>query len=298
MTIERPCPLCHEVVSSTLFADARLDSERLGEFAYASRKLPEYMHLRLMLCRQCDLVYASPVPDRSELAVAYEAAAYDSQVEAEYAAKTYASRVRALVPQLPDRDGALDIGAGDGAFCGELMKLGFTNVIGLEPSAAPIAVAKPDVRECLRQQMFDASQFPAERFSLVTCFQTIEHVSDPAELCRDAVQLLKPGGALCLVAHNRRGLSCRILGRNSPIFDIEHLQLFSPQSLRQLLSQVGLKKIVVRPLYNCYPLAYWTRLFPFPATVKRTISRGLETTGLGKIPIMIPAGNLIAWGLR
>ena len=77
--IDRLCPLCGESHVSSLFAEARFDPARLGEFAYASRKLPEYMHHRLMQCSRCDVIYASPVPDTSELESAYEAAAFDSQ---------------------------------------------------------------------------------------------------------------------------------------------------------------------------------------------------------------------------
>lgn len=297
MSNERTCPLC-QTSSEILFADARIDAAQLDQFAYASRKRPEYMHLRLLLCKDCDLIYASPVPDLTELHSAYTTAAFDSQIESLYAARTYSSVVQRFLEQLPDRIGSLDIGAGDGAFCRELLSLGFTNVTGLEPSSAPIAAATPEIRNCLRQDMFQPGMFSEQLFSLITCFQTIEHVSEPAELCREAVRLLKPEGALCLVAHNRKAISCKLLGRKSPIFDVEHLQLFSPASLQSLLEKSGLRSVVVRPLYNCYPLAYWTRLFPFPARVKDCLLWTLKTSRLGRIPVSLPAGNLVAWGFR
>jgi SAM-dependent methyltransferase len=296
--IDRLCPLCGESHVSSLFAEACVDPARLGEFAYASRKLPEYMHHRLMHCSRCDVIYASPVPDTSELESAYEAAAFDSQQESAYAARTYIRSLRSVCDRLPDRFGALDIGAGDGAFCGELKSIGFSSVTGLEPSSAPIAAAAENVRECLQQEMFGPGLFPPGQFSLVTCFQTIEHVSSPAELCREAVRLLKPGGALCLVAHNRRALSCRLLGRRSPIFDIEHLQLFSPESLKRLLADAGLRSVVAKRLYNQYPISYWTRLFPFPSAIKTALLWSLRTSGIGGIPLTLPAGNLLAWGFR
>ena len=296
--IERLCPLCGDAHASALFAEARFDPSRLSEFAYASRKLPEYMHHRLMHCSRCDVIYASPVPDTSELESAYEAAAFDSQQEAAYAARTYIQSLQSICDRLPDLVGALDIGAGDGAFCGELKSAGFSNVTGLEPSSAPIAAAADNVRTCLRQEMFAPGLFLPAEFSLVTCFQTIEHVSNPAQLCREAVRLLKPGGALCLVAHNRRALSCRLLGRRSPIFDIEHLQLFSPRSLQRLLADAGLRSVVVKPLYNRYPISYWTRLFPFPSAIKTALLWSLRTSRTGSIPVMLPAGNLLAYGFR
>ena len=297
MVINRTCPVCMKG-SSHLFAEARLDESRLDRFAYASRKNPEYMHHRLLLCDNCDLIYASPVPDHSELASAYEVAAFDSQRESEYAAETYATALSPIIGLLPDRTSALDIGAGDGAFCSKLLGLGFENVLGLEPSLAPIEAAAPDVRHCLRQEMFTPGLLPASHFSLVCCFQTIEHVLTPLELCKEAVRILKPGGALCIVAHNRRAASCRILGRRSPIFDVEHLQLFSPASIVKLLSQAGLKSTETRTLWNTYPLSYWTRLFPFPHRIKSSLISALNASRIGNIPISLPAGNLVAWGTR
>jgi len=296
--VDRSCPLCSVQQSSSLFAEAKLDPARLDQFAYASRKLPEYQHHRLLQCSRCDVVFASPVPDASDLASAYEAAAFDSQVEAHYAALTYAAALRPVFDRLPDRTGALDIGTGDGAFCRELRSLGFTDIVGLEPSSAPIAAANSDIRSCLRQDMFRPGLFSCGQFSAVTCFQTIEHVSEPLELCREAVRLLKPGGVLCLVGHNRRALSCRLLGRRSPIFDIEHLQLFTPQSIRRLLEEAGLHSVEVSTLYNRYPISYWTRLFPFPSLVKNALLWTLKTVRLGNIPLTLPAGNLVAWGVR
>ena len=93
-------------------------------------------------------------------------------------------------------------------------------------------------------------------------------------------------------------MSCRLLDRRSPIFDVEHLQLFTPQSLRRLLSEAGLRDITVRPVYNRYPVAYWTKLFPFPGRIKSGLLWLLKITAIGRIPLVLPAGNLVVWGFR
>lgn len=294
----RVCPVCRTCEESKLFADAKIDAVQLGQFAFASRKVPEYMHHRLQLCRRCDVVFASPVPDVSELQAAYETAAFDTQVEAAQAAQTYCKALQSVFERLPDRQGALDIGTGDGAFLWELQQSGFRDLRGIEPSAAPLAIARAEVRGCIVQGLFEPGRFPSNTFSLVTCFQTIEHVDDPLGLCREAFQLLKPGGALCLVGHNRRALSAKLLGRWSPIYDIEHLQLFSPRGMERLLTLAGFDSISVRSLWNCYPLVYWTRLFPMPRGLKRVLTSGLNATGLGRMSFVLPAGNLLAIGFK
>lgn len=288
----RSCPTCGSGDESSLFAEANVDEKQLGEYAYASRKVPEYMHLRLLECRRCDLLYASPAPPPGALSAAYNEAAFDSAPEARYAAHTYGTFLPSL--KLPDKVGAVDIGTGDGAFLHELIAAGFTRVTGVEPSAAPIAAADPAVRPLIRHDIFKEGSFPPGSFSLVTCFQTIEHVPDPLGLCREALRILKPGGAIFLVGHNRRALSAKLLGRKSPIFDIEHLQLFSTKSFHNLLSNAGFTGITVKPLVSRYPLHYWTKLFPLPASLKRAAIATLKAIGLGYLPIPLPAGNLVA----
>jgi SAM-dependent methyltransferase len=297
-TTTRTCPLCGSADESRVFAEADFDLERLDRFAFASRKLPEYMHYRLIACPTCDLLYASPLPTLDRLARAYQEADFDSSEEARYASRTYARFLPAIVRRIPDRDGALDIGTGDGAFLEQLLANGFCNVVGVEPSAAPIAAARDEIRPLIRHSLFRADDFEPGRFSLVTCFQTIEHVYDPLAIAHAAHSLLKDGGAALFICHNRRALSAKLLGRKSPIFDIEHLQLFSPSSARALLERCGFADVEIKTVVNRYPLQYWMKLFPLPARVKSKVLTALSRSGIGRLPLSAPVGNIAAIGIK
>ncbi len=294
----RPCPLCGSLDSSQIFAAADFDVERLGNFSFASRKLPEYMHYRLIKCPSCDLLYANPLPGEDYLSQGYSEAAYDSGIEAHYAAATYAKLLSRFAQQLPNRHGALDIGAGDGAFLECLLALGFDQVVGVEPSRAPIAAARPQIKPLIRKGNFRCDDFAAGSLSLVTCFQTLEHLYDPLAMAKAAYRLLKAGGAAFFICHNRRALSAQLLGKKSPIFDIEHLQLFSPSSARYLLKQAGFTEIRLLPVLNRYPLRYWLRLLPLPPGLKRQIIGALDQVGAGGWPLSIPAGNIAVFGFK
>ncbi|HEY2902876.1 MAG TPA: class I SAM-dependent methyltransferase [Polyangia bacterium] len=289
----RSCPVCQST-DAVPFAPANFDPAALDAFAFASRKLPEYMHYALVVCRDCDLLYSNPAPSRAAIEHAYVDAAFDASDESHYAAVTYGALLRRFSSDLPDRQGALDIGTGDGAFLEQLLADGFTGVVGVEPSAAPIAAAKPEVRGFIQHGPFQAANFQPGSLRLVTCFQTIEHVYDPMQLCQEVRGLLRPGGAFFVVCHNRRALLARAMGLRSPIFDIEHLQLFSPRSVRVLLKRAGFSRVEVRPVVNRYPLNYWARLFPLPAALKTPALARLRASSLGAIPIAAPVGNLAA----
>ncbi len=256
------------------------------------------MHYRLVECARCDLLYANPAPPEPLLVAAYEDAAYESGEESAYAARTYAQLLPPIISRLPALQGALDIGAGDGAFIQRLIEAGFTDVVGVEPSRAPILVADERIKPLIREGPFRVGDFEPGRFDLVTCFQTLEHLHEPREVFAGLPAILAQGGGVLVVCHDRRALSARLLGRRSPIYDVEHLQLFSPNSLRYLMTTSGFTDVEVKPLVNRYPLHYWAKLAPFPSGAKAAVLERLRKSRLGGLELALRAGNLAAVGYR
>jgi SAM-dependent methyltransferase len=295
--IPRACPLCGGD-EARVMVEATLDEGRLTASAFASRKLPEYMHSRMVECKGCGMLYANPVLRQETLAEAYKDASFDSGVESRLAAVTYRAILEPHLAALPSRNSALDIGAGDGAFLEELLALGFQNVVGVEPSEAPIAAAKPTVRGYLKCGIFATEQFAPESLDLITCFQVIEHVWDPVKLATDAHALLKPGGLFVIVAHDRRAFSARVMGTKSPIFDIEHLQLFDTSTGLALMLTAGFGSIAISSLRNRYPINYWIKLFPLPRTAKAAINWMARSSGMENLLLSLPAGNLAIVGRK
>jgi SAM-dependent methyltransferase len=296
--VDRSCPLCGSADQSHVVAESNIDLTKLDNFAFASRKKPEYMHPRLLECPVCSLLYGSPVLSPETLAGAYRDAAFDGGKEARYASMTYAREVRKIIRRLPDLDGSLDIGTGDGAFLEQLISLGFQNVVGVEPSQAPYAAARPETRNRIRLGLFRPEDYPPARFSLVTCFQTMEHLWDPLGIARAVLPLLKPGAGFVIVVHNRRAFSTRVLRFKSPIFDVEHLQLFSPKTACGLLERAGYQHVQVASFWNRYPLHYWMRLWPFPDRIKTPLLRLVDRSPIGKMLVSLPAGNLVCMGFK
>ena len=175
---------------------------------------------------------------------------------------------------------------------------GFEETVGFEPSEAPLAAAPASVRDAIRPEPFSAGVLPDESFTLISCMQTIEHVLDPLDVCRDAVRALAPRGAVLIVCHDRRAFTARVLKQRSPIFDIEHVQLFSPRSMSALLRLAGLERIEVRPLRNRYPLRYWLQLAPIPESLRSALRRTLSAGRVVDRPVSLGVGNLVAVGYK
>lgn len=298
---QRSCPVCGSCDDHQERFPERIDARRIDGMSYASRKEPEFMSLRMVVCPDCDLLYAPRVPDAGFLHTAYAGTGYDSDLEARHAAASYAQALRSLLPVLPDRAAALEIGTGNGAFLAHLLAAGFADVRGVEPSIQAAAAAPAALQSLIQVASLDPADFPPAHFSLIVACQTLEHIDAPGRFLEAASTLLKPGGVIMIVSHNYRHWLMRALGARSPIIDIEHLQLFSPASMRAAFRHAGLVEAQVRSFRNGYPIHYWSRLLPLPRAPKRVLYALLREgwlAPLGQAVLSASVGNLLAWAVR
>jgi SAM-dependent methyltransferase len=230
----RACPVCGSASDRARpFLDERIDPSLLNEFSFASRKEPEFLNYGMVQCEVCDVVYVNRPPSQQDLAQAYHSADYDSTEEAIDAAAAYLRELEPLLATI-QKGAALEIGTGTGAFLDQLRQKGFERVVGIEPSAAAIAAAPEHRRDWIKEGIFSGNDYEPQSFDFICCFMTLEHVRDPREIAESVHRLLKPGGVFATVTHDYRSTVNRILGRRSPIIDVEHMQLFSPDSLVEL----------------------------------------------------------------
>lgn len=296
---ERACPVCqtdHRLAH--LYLDDNIDTEKLSSYSFASRKTPEFMTHRLVRCPVCDLVYASQPPTEDELLRAYHVAEYDSADEANDAAAAYMQAMYASLQNIGNRQRALEIGTGTGIFLELLRNAGFLDVIGVEPSKAAIAAAPPHRRAWIREGKFDERDFESQSFELICCFMTLEHVRDPKLLADAAFRLLRPGGCFITITHNYRSIVNRLLGRRSPIIDIEHMQIFSDKSIHYLFGVAGFKSVASKAFTNTYALGYWVRLAPLPLRAKSLVMRIIRQLRWERWKLSVNVGNTITVGFK
>jgi SAM-dependent methyltransferase len=296
---QRACPVCGSpYANASIFLEENLDHSKINAYSYASRKNPEFMCHELSRCNKCDLIFTGNPPSGGELSENYHMASFDSSEEANDASDTYGISLASLLQRLPHKNNALEIGAGTGIFLEELKKRGFKNVTGVEPSLSAIEAAPKYRQEWVLHGVFDSQVFEKNSFDLVCCFMTLEHIFDPLEIAKESYNLLNFGGAVAFVVHDSNAWINKILGRKSPIIDIEHLQIFSKKSITQLLKNSNFDEITVHSFKNRYKLSYWVKLLPLPSIVKSTMLKILVATRLSEIKISINVGNLVAYGIK
>lgn len=152
----------------------------------------------------------------------------------------------AAIKQLARGKRLLDIGCATGFFMEAAAEQGF-DVRGVEFSAEAIALARPDIRDRIVQGDVNAlAGRESDRFDVVTAFDIIEHVQNPASFLADIRDILLPGGILALSTPDTGHFLRYLMGSRWPMLQpMQHTVLFSQRSLAELLKRCGFGDIRV-----------------------------------------------------
>jgi SAM-dependent methyltransferase len=211
-------------------------------------KAPDRFHGRdyffdLRRCQSCSLVWISNPPLPEEMGSHY---GMDYHRAITTGAETFPERWelhRKRVSQFKQSGSVLDIGCSSGSFLNALKTSNWRlHGIEMSPDEAQRARSRTGA-EVFVGEIQDAS-FPENSFDLITCFDVLEHVYNPKE-CLEKVQYwLKPGGVFFVFIPNIEAWEARFF--SSYWYGLEiprHLFHFSPESLRQLTTRVGLQEV-------------------------------------------------------
>lgn len=270
-------------------------TEELGPHTFSARRTTEHFHYRILECGECGQVYSSPVLPPDRLADLYRHSKLTYAQETPDIAQTYLRYLRRNSHLLTKTERALEIGCGSGFFLKELVRFGFNKVVGVEPSEDAVAQAG-DLQDHIHCCFFEQAPLDDASFDLICCFQTLDHLLNPLDVLRRCLSLLRPGGLLYLVVHNERALQASLFGEKSPIYDVEHVYLFNPETLSGLCEKAGFQPQRVFGVHNTYPLEYWLRMAPIPA--KKFFQRASQILGLDHLRLTIPAGNLGLFAIK
>lgn len=128
----------------------------------------------------------------------------------------------------------LDIACGTGLGSGILLRAGATAVVGIDISATALARAGRAVPAGCSLARADGTALPlrGHAFGLVTSFETIEHLQEPARFLAELRRVLTPGGTLVLSTPNAL-YTKPVDGTPANPF---HIKEFTPSELSDLLS--------------------------------------------------------------
>lgn len=287
------CAICGVDDSQKLYP-ANFSVKDLTRQTFSARRIPDRVHYRIVCCKRCGLVYSNPILDPKTITSLYKESSITYEEQQDDLSRTYGkylARVRPLMSSRSDPK-LLEIGCGNGFFLEYLRNNGWTDVWGVEPSSSATLSAPTALKRRLVNSILRPNLFPKDSFDYICAFQTLDHVTDPNKFLRICWQLLKPGGKMLLINHDVSSWSAKILGEKSPIIDIEHIYLFDPYTMKLILRKNRFTAVDVFRVTDRHRLGYWVRMVPFPQASKRLALWILARTGLSRLPVNFPAGNL------
>ena len=210
-------------------------------------------------CSDCSLRFTQDVPDESSIQAYYRSEDYISHTNT---AKGLINRVYLLVRNSTIRSkrrlisrvtglkkgDLLDVGSGTGAFLHEMNKHGW-GTTGLEPDADAKKMAK-QLYDLELGQVTDLYQLPGNSFDVITLWHVLEHVHDLGGYIQQLKKVLKENGRLFIAVPNYTSGEAAIYKEWWAAYDVpRHLYHFSPQAMKILMENNGLKLVQYKPMW-------------------------------------------------
>lgn len=222
-------------------------------------------------CSKCSLVFLGngiiPLEDKVLYAYDYiQRRGYD--IPDSYVAKAKeatAVHYLSFLEKYVSKKNLLEVGCATGITLKVARDRGWS-VYGAEINEAAASIARKLLHtETIKTGYLDEEVFPDNFFSAVLMFDVLEHIHNPLKLMVNLRKKLKPEGFLFLLTPNINSLSAKILKGKWPHLFLEHVCLYSPESVKFLLNKYHFKILkigwankfvnldVIRHHLECHP---------------------------------------------
>lgn len=240
------CPICASPAS--VFAEGNIEAltyfSGTGDYAIAASKKKD--RLPIYKCDSCGHGFTPVNFDPQVIVGWYEKFPKDDVFISQRSARSKTAKVvlNRIEKLVPNKGMILDLGSGPAFFLKAAKDRGW-NVQGIEPAYWAIDYS---VRELgIEQDKFIRGDYNALKeiadssLDVVTAFDVIEHVVDPADLLYQIKRVLKPDGLLVMTTPRFSSLLARVSGKTWHAIMPEHIQYFTDASMQKLLKKENMK---------------------------------------------------------
>jgi SAM-dependent methyltransferase len=210
------------------------------------------LEFRFVTCADCASLYVSPRPSadmigayyRESKAVKFWETHFFKETDRARREKIFQPRA-ALIAEVQARVGAgrgtlVDVGSGYGILLEEIARRGlFESVVGIEPAPNLADVCRRKGFKVIEKAVEDIGRGEMEA-DVVTSFEVLEHVFDPAAVMAAMRRLVRPGGILLFTTLTVSGFDIQVLWeRSDSVHPPMHINLLSVDGIKRLAERSG-----------------------------------------------------------
>jgi SAM-dependent methyltransferase len=262
---------------------------------------------RLLKCASCTFIW-DPTPNENPL-LQYDKSYFINQNPkggyANYFAgmqvnkRTFSQRLKKIKDRMGNKGKLLDVGCALGDCLLEAKKLGWKDILGVDPSTYAITQARKRGIKSIKGTL-DNAKLKNNSQDVILYQDVIEHLGQPLIELKNVYRILKPQGLFFLVTPDIGSSLAKLLKSNWYHYKPgEHIAYFSEKTIAKLLKKVGFKAITVQPAkhimsveYICKRLVYYS---PGLFSVLLGVSQEL---GLEKKSLQLYTGELEVWAYK
>lgn len=265
--------------------------------------MPDY---RIAQCSFCSLIF-DPEPQKNLISQYKKSYFVNNSPKGGYAnyfegmrinSKTFLNRLKKFKNKITKNGRVLDVGCALGDCLIQAKKLGWINVLGIDPSAYAIKTAKSRGLS-VKQGTLKTVNFENNSFDLVLSQDQIEHITDPVPELKRMAKILKPGGWLFLVTPDTSGFWAKILGRFWYHYKPgEHITYFSKKTISIALKRAGFKEIRIKSTYHTMSVEYILNRLTYYSPFFSGLLKIIKKTPLKDFSFLVYTGELEAWAKK
>ena len=133
-------------------------------------------------------------------------------------------------------------------------------------------------------------------FDAVTLWDVLEHIPNPVTFLQRCEALLKPGGHLFLNVPNLESKEARLLHSRWPLLLAEHLNYFTPKSLKICGDRANVQWIRFRQRPSFFSIDYVLYRLSQHGIPGAALGRKLASHSLGQLTVPVYLGEICAVG--
>jgi hypothetical protein len=135
--------------------------------------------------------------------------------------------------------------------------------------------------------MFELSIVPDHCVNVGIMIHVLDHFLDPVSILKEVRAKLARDAILICVTHDESSLLAKVMKSRWPPYCLQHPQLYSPCTMRNIMKEAGFEVLAVRKTVNYFPLKYLIKHIFWAFGIRVNMS---DSTGIS-VPLKL--GNIL-----